>query len=266
MGRPTLDASTVLSALPRIVDEIARAPGYAGPPLTLDHDPTTLFDLERLRLRAPLAARVRDVGDAESRRMVGGDPPGGNLLLTVRRAGVLRRQFALRNDTLPADEEPVVAVQVRAGNEVTLHRVHSPAALPAVGLANIALTCARNHAWEERWKDAFDRVAHVTLLLDTPFSQSIDALLTGTSGFRYAVEPLLDGNPLYAYVCAVDGTPPLVLPCTVTRASALWRHTRSRTRGQEPAALSEVVDAPGAVLAVVRRIVADESVVDHYPS
>ena len=263
-GRSTLTASEVQSALPRIVGEITRAPGYAAPPPIIDQDPTTLFDMERLRLRSPLPAQVRDFGEAEPGLLAGGDRPGESMLLTVRRAGVLRQQFALRDDSLPADDEPVVAVTARSAGELTLYRVQSPAALPAVGLANIALTCARNQVWRESWKDAFDRVPDVTLLLDTPFSQTLDALLTGTTGFRYAVEPLLDGTPLYAYVCGVDNTPPLVLPCTVTRASALWAHSRSRTGGQEPAALGDVVDSPEAVLAMASRIVADESVLDHY--
>jgi hypothetical protein len=263
-GRPTLDTPSVLAALPRIVDEIGRAPDRAGTPFIVDHDPTTLFDLEHLRLRAPLPVRVRDIVDAEPGHLAGGDPPGGHVLLTVRRAGVLRRQFALRDDPLPADCEPVVAVRVRTEDEVVLYQVRSPEALSATELANIALTCARDHTWEPRWKDSFDRAAHVTILLDLPFSQSLDALLTGTTGFRYAVEPLLDETTLWAYVCAVDGHPPLVLPCSMVRAAALRSHTRSRTGGQDPMGLSEVVDEPEAVLAAVRRIVADESVVEHH--
>jgi hypothetical protein len=101
------------------------------------------------------------------------------------------------------------------------------------------------------------------ILIDTPFSQSLDALLTGTDGFRYAVDPLLDGTSLWAYVCAVDGFPPLILPCAITRASALKVYTRSRTGGQRPVDVADVVDAPEAVLAIVRRIVADESVIEH---
>jgi hypothetical protein len=263
-GRPTLDTHTVLAALPRIVDEIGRAPGHAGTPLIVDHDPTTLFDLEHLRLRAPLPVRVRDIADAEPDHLAGGDPPDAHVLLTVRRAGVLRGQFALRNDPLPTDCEPVVAVRVRTEDEVVLYQIRSPEALPGTELANIALTCARDHTWEPRWKDSLDRAAHVTILLDLPFSQALDALLTGTTGFRYAVEPLLDETSLWTYVCAVDGHPPLVLPCSLVRAVALRLHTRSRTGGQEPIGLSEVVDEPEAVLAAVRRIVADESVVEHH--
>jgi hypothetical protein len=259
MGRPTLDVPTVLATLPRIVGELQRA----GQSLTVDRDPTALFDLERLQLRAPLPARVRTVADGRRGDLKSAAPAGRHGLLTVRRAGVLRRQFALRNDPLPTDDQPVVAIRVRAGDEVALYWVRSPKALPAVELANISLTCARDQTWGQRWKEAIDRTAHLTILIDTPFSQSLDALLTGTTGFRYAVEPLLAGTPLWAYVCAVDGFPPLVLPCAVTRASALQVHTRSRTGGQRPADLSAVVDVPEAVLAIVRRIVADESVIDH---
>lgn len=262
VGRPTLDVPAVLATLPRIVGELDRLSGRAGRRLTVDRDPTTLFDLERLRLRAPLPTWVRAVGDGRLDDLASG-PGVGRHMLTVRRAGALRRQFALRNDPLPADDDPVVAVRVRAADGMALHWVQSPEALPAVELANIALTCARDQTWAQRWKDAMDRAEHMTILIDTPFSQSLDALLTRTTGFRYAVEPLLDGTSLWAYVCAVDGFPPLVLPCAVTRASALQVHTRSRTGGQRPADLSAVVDVPEAVLRIVGRIVAEESVVEH---
>jgi hypothetical protein len=142
-----------------------------------------------------------------------GEVPGsasGQLgLLAVRRAGALRRQFALRNDPLPIDREPVVTVRVRAGEEMTLHWIH------------IALSCARDQVWAQSWEGALDRAAHPTILIDTPFSQSLDASFAGTDDFRYAVDPLPDGTSLWAYVCAVDGFPPLILPCAITRASAL---------------------------------------------
>jgi len=217
---------------------------------------TTLqrLDLETLELRPPLAATVVEFGGAV---------PAGAMLV-VRRAEVLRRQYALREDPLPPGREPVVVLRHRVGEEVMLERIASPDSLPPVGLASIALTCARDSVWQSRWKDAFDRVANVAILIDTPFSQSLDALLADTTGFRYAIEPLLDRTPLWAYVCAVDGFPPLVLPCTMTRAAALRLHTRKRTGGRDPVELPVVVAEPEAVLAMVHRVVAEESVIEHY--
>jgi hypothetical protein len=254
LGRPVVDPSAVLAALPRIVDEIARIIGPSGPPVIIDRDPTTLFDLETLRLRPPLPATVTDFGGS-----VTGEP-----MVVVRRAEVFRRQYALGNDPLPPGRSPVVALRRRVGGEVLIERIESPDALPSVGLANIALTCARDPAWTDRWKDAFDRVADVSVLLDTPVSQSIEALLVGTTGFRYAIEPLLDGTPLWAYVCSVDGFPPLVLPCTMTRAAALRAQTGRRTGGREPEGLAAVVADPEGVRSVLRRIVAEESLIEHH--
>lgn len=254
LSRPVLDPTAVLAALPRIVDEIARITGPTGPPVIIDRDPTTLFDLETVRLRPPMPATVTDFGGS-----VTGDP-----MVVVRRADVFRRQYALGNDPLPPGREPVVALRRRVGGEVLIERIESPDAMPSVGLASLALTCVRDPAWAGRWKDAFDRVANVSVLLDTPVSQSIEALLVDTTGFRYAIDPLLDGTPLWAYVCSVDGFPPLVLPCTMTRAAGLRAQTGKRTQGRGPEELATVVKNPEAVRSVLRRIVAEESLIEHY--
>ncbi|MFG1990804.1 hypothetical protein ACGFJ7_12600 [Actinoplanes sp. NPDC048988] len=245
MGRPVLDTAAVLGALPRIAEQVTDSP------VTIDRDPANLFDLESLRLRAPRPATVTEFGGSMT-----GDP-----MVVVRRASVWRRQHALGADPLPPGEEPVVALRRRSGAGVLIERVGSPGALPAAGLASIALTCARDAAWAERWKDAFDRVADVFLLIDTPFGESLDALLSGTTGFRYAIEPLLDGTGLWAYVCSVDGFPPLTLPCSMTRAAALRIQTGKRTGGREPDDLGLVVRSPAAARSVLSRIVAEESVV-----
>lgn len=183
---------------------------------------------------------------------------GADPLLVVRRAGVLRRQYDLVADPLPDDSAPVCVLRARAGDAVRLQPVTSPGAVPRVRLASVALTCARDPAWRAGWADALDRAEHVSVLVDTPFGESLDALLRGASGFRYAVEPLLDGTGLWAYVCVVDGFPPWVLPCTMTRASALRLRTRSRTGGQEP---EEELPGLGALLETARRIVAEESII-----
>jgi hypothetical protein len=257
-----LDTATVLTALPQVVDELNRT--SSGATLAVDGDVTTLFDLERLELRKPLPARILTIDGTLSMQPLPAASPGGHRLLTVRRAGVLRRQFALRNDPLPDDREPVVTLRFHAEDEVALHQVRSPAELPASDLVNIALTCVRDRGWESRWRDVLGPAKHVTILIDTPFSESLAALLVGTTGFRYAIEPLFDGTALFVYVCAVDGARPLILPCTVARAAALKLHTRSRIGGQPLADLSAVVADPDAVLAVARRIVAEESVIEHH--
>jgi hypothetical protein len=111
-----------------------------------------LFDLERLQLRAPIPARVMATRDVAPEDGVPGSASVQLGLLAVRRARALRRQFALRNDPLPIDREPVVTVWVRAGEEMTLHWIQSPDLLPAVELANSALSCARDQAWAQSWE------------------------------------------------------------------------------------------------------------------
>lgn len=228
-GLPTLDPRQVHAARPELIEAVRHAIGPGSEPIVLDDELSSLFEAERVRLRAPLPARVRDLSAATAADLTAG--PG--VLVTVRRPATLRRQLDLRDDPWPSERtEPVVTVPTRRAGEIDLHTLTRPDDLAAVRppgralLVSIALTCARDAGWAGRWSAAFIDADLVTILLDTPVGQSLGASLTEQADFRFAIVPA--GSPeagIAVLACSVGSYPPYLRPCTRAAAAGfriLW--------------------------------------------
>ena len=254
------------TARPALIKAVEQAVGPGGGPIVLDEDPSSLFEAERVRLRAPIPARVRDLSPATAADLTAEE----HVLVAVRRPGTLQRQFDLRDAPWPPERtEPVVAVRTRRLGEVDLLTLSRPDELAAVRsrarvlLASIALTCARDAEWAGRWSPAFTDTDIVTILLDTPVAQTLDALLTEQADFRFTIVPA--GSPeagLSVLVCSVGEYPSYLRPCSTTAAVGFRIHLLRRGGAREVAGLDDLSHCHRELRAVIDRLVADESLIE----
>lgn len=229
---------------------IAAADGRA----VLDDDPTAMFEAESIRMRPPRPARIRPLGEL---------PPASRPLITVRAAGTLHRQFALPDSPWPADRaEPVVTARVRAGAGVDLFPVAAPVDLNRLDgphLVSVAVTCARDPGWYSAWAPAFQPADTVTMLVDTPFAQTLTALLEDPAGFRWTI---VGAAHLTVIVCAVGDYPPLLRVCSVPAAMAFRIHLGRRGKAREADGLADLSPRPRELAEIAARVTAEESLVD----
>lgn len=265
-GLSTLDPGQVRAARPAVIEAVRQAVGPGGGPIVLDEDPSSLFEAEQVRLRAPLPARVRDLTPAAAADLTAGAP----LLVAVRRPDTLRRQFNLRDDPWPqARTEPVVAVRTRRPHGIDLHtlsRTDELAALRSPGralLVSIALTCARDAEWDRLWSPAFTDADFVTILLDTPVAQSLHALLQDQADFRFtivAAGPVENG--LCVLVCSVGAYPPCLRLCSTTAAAGFSIHLSRRGKTPEVTGLDGLSHRPRELRMVIDRLVGEEALIE----
>jgi hypothetical protein len=231
--------------------EVTGGGGGGGPP---PPPPTAMFEAESIRLRAPRSARVRPLGEL---------PAAPRPLITVRAAGTLRRQFVLRDGPWPVDHsEPVVTARVRAGAEVELFPVAAPADLALLGgphLVSIALTCARDPHWDRAWASAFQPADLVTILVDTPFAQTLAALLDDPADFRWTV---VAAGHLTVMACAVGDYPPCLRVCSVPAAAAFRIHLARQGKAREVSGLAGLSARPRELAEIAARLTAEESLVE----
>ena len=259
-GRTTLTPSEVRAAYRPLVDALDEVDA----PVLLDTDVTGMFEAEQLRLREPRPAHVRPRRTAD----FAADP---HVLIVARPPAAVRRQFVLDDPWPPDGSRPVVAVQARRANEaaVRLYPLDEPGDLESLPpgipvLAAISVSSARDAGWAGRWSDTIlTRSAQTVLLLDTPFNQSIDALLAAGGDFRYGVFPLGETpGSAHAFVCATGDFPPVVRLCTPLAGQALLAHVDRLGRGRRVTDLKEVGADPATALTLLRRIVADDALIE----
>ncbi|MGH3912325.1 MAG: hypothetical protein ACRDTC_02765 [Pseudonocardiaceae bacterium] len=274
MGLRTVGPDRMRDVWPAVSEATGHWVADRGTPVELDTDPSGLFEMEQLSLRQPRPARVRDLAACHPGDLVSGSAPLRHIFLTVRQPAVLRRQFALQNDPWsPARTEPVVAVQVRRpdGDGVDIYPLESPARLETAArpdtdlglLASVALTCARDRTWSNVWQTPLLQSASTAILLDTPFSQSIAAILADKGDFRYGLTDVVEGSRhLCVFACAIGDYPPFLAPCTPTGGAGLMEHVTRRTGGKSAVDLTTLTSDPKAMRVIIDHLVSDESVVE----
>jgi hypothetical protein len=255
LGQASVDAAQVRAARRALVTAVAEVVG----PIEIDENVTNLFDTEHLQLRSPRRASVRPAGAVP--------PAGADRLLAVRTAAAVRRQFALRDDPWPVTgDSPVAVIRARRGEDVDLYPVAEPGQVSAWRLEvqplliSIALGCALDRRWARDWSAAFTEADVVTILIDKPLGQFVDALLDGPERLRHTLMPCGDNKALLAL--SLPGLPPYLRICSLAAA------TGARIRlARDPRAVD--VEDPAAFsprhreLAMIgRRIVEDESTVE----
>jgi hypothetical protein len=104
---------------------------------------------------------------------------------------------------------------------------------------------------------------YLTFLLDTPFSQSIAALLAGGGEVRYALVDVMDGSRhLCALACLVGDDRPYVTACTPAAGAGFVAHL-ARCTGRSPLVdVAVSVPEPDALTSIITYLVSDESVVE----
>lgn len=255
LGQASVNTAQVRAARRALVPAIAEVVG----PIEIDENVMNLFDTEHLRLRSPRRAVVHPVGAVPR--------AGADRMLTVRTATTVRRQFALRDDPWPVNgDTPVAVIRARRGENVDLYPVAEPGQVSAWRpegqplLVSIALGCALDRRWARDWSAAFTEADVVTILIDKPFGQFVDALLDGCEQLRYTLMPCGDNKALLAL--SVPGLPPYLRICSLAAATGARIRLARDPRTVDVEDPTQFSPRHRELAMIGRRIVEDESTVE----
>lgn len=268
VGSESLSVEQVGALYRPLIHEVDRFTG-GRLHLTLDRQTETgsfgLFEMEAVRIGAPHAARIAGPGEVAAY----GDSDDRHGYVVVRTGRALHQRYALDGE-LPVDDVPVVLWQ-SPGRDGALHLtpVLEPDALlvlaqavPGPVFASVSADCMLDEDWLNRWSRVLRQVATVTLLLDLPVTQCLDAFIGSGHPFAYTLVSVGTGTARRTvFACRAGDDPPLLLPCGMTAGQALVTYVHRRSDGRLQPDLATIAGHGTAVQYVVPHLVDEEQAI-----
>ncbi|MEU8660251.1 hypothetical protein [Actinoplanes philippinensis] len=252
-GSESLSVEQVGDLYQPLVDDVDRFTG-GRLHLTLDRQTESgafgLFEMEAVHTGTRHPARIIESPAAT----LYGDGDDRHGYVMVRSGRALRQRFIL-DGTVADDDSPLVLWQGPGEDGIMcLTPVRRPQDLAAAAaaarapvFASVSADCLIDETWRADWSDTLSRAATVTLLLDLPVTQCLDALLTCGQPFVYTLITVGSGTARRTvFACRVGDDPPLLLPCSMTAGQALVNYVHRRSERElhpDPAATDSHVSA-----------------------